>query len=116
MKKRDVTVISIEGETALVEYGGERGYIPLDKIEDGQADSETLEMAAPYGVPWDKLLDPGKGFGKVIAAELRKRGIWTEADARNNHKVVQSILGSLLGLQLGAFYKKLNEYGRGLRS
>lgn len=115
MKKYDVKVISTMGDTVLVEWDDgipQRGYLPLEAVQGEQVEAETLDMAAPYGVPWDKLLDPGKGFGKVFAAELRKAGIWTAADARKNGKVIQSVTAKLLGLSLGGVYKRLNEYLR----
>jgi hypothetical protein len=76
-KRISVRVVGIQGESALVEWDGRRGYVPQRAIKDGTVTPTTLKKAIPYGVPWDELAEG-------LAARMYSAGIWTKKDLAQN--------------------------------
>jgi hypothetical protein len=77
-----VRQVARSGVNVLVEWADgddlRRATIPARKVKDGQAEAATLEAGFPYGAPWEEA-----GFTVSpadVARELRRRGVWTEAD------------------------------------
>jgi hypothetical protein len=101
-----VKVVKVDGKAALVEWleKGElaRGVVPVGEVHDGTCGADTLDAAAPYGVPWVKLLDAEemKTTPTALEAELHKRGIWTTEDIEKNFSHAQAALMAALGLDI----------------
>lgn len=89
-----VTVLGTEGGSALVEWVEEgqahRAYIPVEKVKDGTASKTTLSRGVLYGLPWEKV--KLAATADALAAELRRRGIWTGEDLRTN---INAAIGAL---------------------
>jgi len=83
-KRVAVRVIAQKGESALVEWDGKRGYVPLSVVKEGTVSPTALSKAVPYGVPWESL-------DKALATELRAAGIWTKEDLSRNQNVAWHI-------------------------
>jgi len=78
-----VKVIKTKGKSTLVEYGFERRFVPSSSVGGGAVLSTDWEAGIPYGIPWEKL--PPLPLTE-LAAQLRKRGIWTAEDLRTNQQ------------------------------
>lgn len=83
-KRIAVRVIAQRGESALVEWDGKRGYVPLSAIKDMTVSPTALGKAIPYGVPWERL-------DEALATELRAAGIWTKEDLSHNQNLAWHI-------------------------
>lgn len=72
--------IKIEGQSKLVESVDYRRYVlPVD--------SDNLDMAIPYGLPWEELVNH-----PAIPGKLRQAGIYTYQDLVEKH---QQALGAI---------------------
>lgn len=106
-----VRVVKVLGDAAIVEWdadGLRRCVIPASMAAP-EMDAETLELGAPYGLPWETLVTLSatpEGF----AAALRANGIWTLEDVRNNQKAVYGVIQAAYGLDLAALIQAANGY------
>lgn len=102
-----VKVISRHGKSLLVEWVDgngryRRGYVPKTAVVDNVADPSVLAMAVPYGVDWDDCIEPVIApSAAAIANELRRNGIYTLEDARNNGGTAVAALMRVYGIGLG---------------
>lgn len=100
-------VIERKGASELVEWLDadgryQRAYVPKGTVTSGMADSDILDMGIPYGVDWATALpslEPPSP--QAVANELRRHGIWTLADARNNGALAVSALMRVFNVGLG---------------
>ena len=88
------------------------GYIPTETIEKDGAEGEVLEMAIPYGVPWEALELPNltvKGK-EMLCSELHRLGIWTAEDLRKKTVAVLGAINNVSGLSLAALLNFAKNY------
>jgi len=93
-----VRVLRQEGQGALVEWRDadgdfHRGFVPAGAASEGACDSADLEAALDYGARWEELVDTSGFTPERLAAELRRRGVWTAKDAEERPgQVVKAIV------------------------
>ena len=75
-----VKVIGTKGASSLVEWEGQRGYVPASSVKDGMVSPATLKRSVPYGVPWDDLAEG-------LAVRMRSVGIWTTENLAHNARL-----------------------------
>ncbi len=101
-----VRIVSISGQSALVEFQGEisleRRYVPVNQLDRRDGDAalcrqDTLDLGIVYGIPWADKLDLSILTPAYLQAELRRRGVWTEGDLRLHDNVVTRIAVNSLG-------------------
>lgn len=93
-KRTAVRVVGVKGDSALVEWGGRRGYVPVGAVKDDTVSAVILKRAIPYGVPWDDLAEG-------LAAAMHAVGIWTKGDLGRNARLGFETARPF-GLSLGA--------------
>ena len=114
----DVTVVSQEGEGALVQWmkpDGKhvaRGFVAVADIEDGKCDKAALKAAHPYGVPWGKLIDLTKITPEGVEDELHRRQIWTVSDIEKNAMGAEQALLAAARLSIGDLHNRGSKYER----
>ena len=114
VKKITVSVIRIQGESALVEWVVDgiirRAYIPRDSISiDKKVEEDILSEGAPYGASWEKVKIP-EITADELAQALRRSGIWTVDDLRKNPNLALSAIQSIYRVGLAA----LNEFAKSI--
>ena len=95
--KTQVIEVSSKGSSSLIEWLDEKGNVGRASVpssilihEDGSTFVEDPDKGAPYGEAWEELVRAK--LGPVgIADLLRKNGIWTYEDFRNNTAIVSSV-------------------------
>ena len=102
----NVTVIQVQQQASLVEYiadgSSRRAIVPTDcvRITDGKKEGwvsdEEIEMAIPYGVPFDELVLTVSGL--LLAEELHNSGVWTTSDIEANPDMVINAIRAVLRL------------------
>ena len=110
-----VTPVEVKGESALVQWldgdGLKRGYVPVAEIEDdGRVEKSTLDAAIPYGVPWGELLETVELRPEVLAAELKKQGLWASRDIEDSPRHAARALQAALGFWVGDLHRVAREY------
>ena len=117
----DVTVVTQEGEGALVQWmkpDGKnvvRGFVAVADVKDGKCDKAVLKAAHSYGVPWAKLLvlDPiVEIVPERVEDELHRRQIWTVADIEGNTMGAQHALLTVAKLSIGDLHNRGSKYER----
>lgn len=95
--KVQVREVSSKGVSSLIEWSDDdgnfsRSVVPLSQLiyEDGLVFVNNPDNGAPYGEDWESLVRAKVG-PKGIASLLRKAGIWTYDDFRNNTAVVNGV-------------------------
>jgi hypothetical protein len=105
-------VVHIAGESALVEWQAEgklrRCVLPVG-LAGAEIDAETLELGAPYGLPWEEIVTL-QATPEALAENLRRAGIWTLADMARNGKAVFGALQATYGVDLAALIQAANGY------
>ena len=108
-----VRVIRQRGQAALVEWvdseGAHRATIPAGAIHKGHVAKDELEYGIPYGVPWEELIAL-IATPTTIAAELRRRGIWTKGDLFSQPNVAVSAIQASYGFDLAALIKAARQH------
>lgn len=98
-----IRVIEHRGAAALVEWqtgdGAQRAYVPVTEITENAISEQVALQGITYGMPWE-LLPLGVAGPELVAAELRRRGIWTAADVRQNVAAVRAALSSVYAQDL----------------
>lgn len=70
-----------------------QGWIPSDALDkDWEVDERVLTKAAPYGLPFEKILPKIVIDPKELATSLRSLGIWTAADVLRNPKALSEAI------------------------
>lgn len=113
--QRAVKVVGDSGQAVTVEWlaGQEirRATVPRGSIVDGAVDEDTLELGIPYGLPWEELcvlrVTPER-----IAANLRRRGIWTAADLRKDPNGALTAIRDAYGVDLAALRIAAEQYDK----
>jgi len=108
-----VSVIRQRGQAALVEWvdseGAHRATIPASAIHKGHASQDELEYGIPYGAPWEDLIALA-ATPDTIAAELRRRGIWTKEDLFSQPNVAVGAIQAAYGFDLAALIKAARQH------
>ena len=109
----EVKVISVQGESALVEWldgeGLHRVHVPLRLVAaDGHVSARTLGRGIPYGVEWEQVEVAPVEAG-ALAQALREAGIWTQQDLSRNQRMVLGILQSLYRVDLASLNRLAKE-------
>lgn len=99
------------GPTVLVELEdeeyGQQYLIPSEAVVDGYCSSDDLEMAIPYGVAWDEVIEITLTPEEVCTA-LRKKGIYTKEDFNNRYLTVQNVALKLVMADIIKAFKELD--------
>lgn len=98
----EVKVISQDGKSVLVEWMDngrlKRGVLPASEVRRGKYTTKrALNMAAPYGMPWEELVQL-KATSEQLAENLRRRGIWNLEDMRKKMNEVQTAIMQTYGV------------------
>jgi len=82
-----VRQIRAKGKSVLVEWLDKgdfrRAYVPPDAIKEDRINEELLEAAPQEGLDWRNYVTV-TATPEKIERQLKRRGIWTEADLRAN--------------------------------
>lgn len=107
--KVQVREVSNKGSSSLIEWTDEDGNInraslPSTQLknEDGEVFVDNPDSGAPYGEDWESLVRAKLG-PKGIASLLRKAGIWTYEDFRNNTAAVNGVFKEACGINYSHF-------------
>jgi hypothetical protein len=77
------------------------------------ADCDDFDFGPAYGVPWVELIEDKlperKDMARLIAANLRKRGIWTREDFRNNPQAALVAIQDAYGVSMGVLGRIVNK-------
>lgn len=124
-KKTRRTLVSVviiehpaESESMLVQWvipktnRHARGYVPVDKVEDGKCDAKVLEAAQPYGVPWGKLFDTTHITPERIELELHRRNIWTVDDLEQRTRLALGAITAVAGPIIGVLHQRGKDHER----
>ena len=92
-----VKVIAQKDKSVLVEYVTDgnvvRCYVPAGEVENSKASKDALAAGIPHGVAWEDCAPSlPKKMAEQVAANLRRRGIFTGYDVEHNPKAVSSAL------------------------
>lgn len=103
-------VIAQHGQSKLVEYEDAMGrlqrcYVPADV----EPTAEILDQGIPYGVPWERLVDPISA--EQLADALRRAGIWTLADLRAHSQQALHAIWGVIGLTVSTLKRKAKDWG-----
>lgn len=88
----------------------QRAWVTGEMIESIEGDSVFVndpERGIPHGVEWHRYIELSAS-AIDLGRELRKRGIWTTADLRENLEVVRGCLQIVYGVDL-AFLLNLSK-------
>lgn len=104
--------------TALVEWldgeGYHRGTIPEEVIQNSSVVEGVLDMAIPYGINWEYVLDGviGNVTPQSMAQALYKAGIWTVDDIRTRSEAAQGAIKSAYGADIQVIFRAAFEYAK----
>ena len=110
------TVRTIGGKKSIVVEYVEKGELkrttlPIESVNGGKVDAETLGMGVPYGIDWSGLkFEPITG--DQLAEELHKNGIWTREDVQRNPGAVQGAFQKIVGLSMSKIYQVANGHNK----
>ena len=95
-------VVFRDGQSAVVEWvdNGKlfRGILPASSIRANNEVYKTeLRRAAPYGVAWEEVVTL-QATSELLAANLRKRGIWTMHDLVEDPDLTQGAIMETYGV------------------
>lgn len=95
-----VKVIEATDKASLVEWhdagGAHRVTVPTNKVVNGGVDDDVLQAGIPYGVPWEVVVNLSGLTPETVAAELRRRGIWTRKDMERGVNEARAALTELI--------------------
>lgn len=102
-KMVQIKIVSHKGHSALVEYdgGNKRAYVPLDKLDGNKIVQDELDKGIIYGLELERLITVSGG-PEAIAAELRRRGVWTYEDLCQKPHAVHKAFLTFYGKDLAA--------------
>lgn len=117
MTDHEVKVIRKKGQAAVIEVEFEDGsdwvIVPSPSLHESggktYVSEDEVELAIPYGIPWESLISNFTVRGEVIAKELKKNGIRTKEDFATKPNEVRGALFATLGpmlRQLSAIARK----------
>ncbi len=90
-----------------------RGWIPYQELGPNlEVREEVLERAAPYGLPFERILPEVRIAPNELADALRRNGIWTFEDVmKNPNDVARSLLACMgwSASQLQTFVREFND-------
>lgn len=97
-----VTILRQSAQSALVEYtddtGPHRVTVPASALHDNGVDEAELALGIEHGAPWEALLRL-RVTPETVAAELRRRGIWTLEDLLSKPQEAKGAILALVGNQ-----------------
>lgn len=105
VRKISVRLVSMHGNTALVEWedhGLHRVTIPVSEVIEEKVSEDVISAGIPYGIAWEKAVNPEQVTAKQIADALRVAGIWTKEDLFNQPNVAIGVIQAVLGVHLGS--------------
>jgi len=119
MTDYEVNVIRKKGQAAVVEVEFEDGsdwvVVPSHSLDESggktYVSEEEIELAIPYGIPWDSLISNVTIRGEVIAKELKKMGIRTKEDFNSKPNEVRGALFATLAPILRQLSAIAREHG-----
>jgi hypothetical protein len=97
-----VNPIRQSAQSILVEYsdhaGPHRVTVPSSALADSAVNDAELALGIEYGEPWETLLKL-RVTPEHIAAELRRRNIWTYEDLMSAPDVAKGAIAAVVGSQ-----------------
>jgi len=107
-----VKIIKRQGQAALVEWTDDgvtrRSTVPSAVIQKRRVPTAELKRGIPYGEPWEDLIEL-HATPETLAAELRRRGIWTVEDLQENAEVARGAILSAYGCELAHLLRAVKE-------
>jgi len=107
-----VKIIQRQGQAALVEWIDDgvtrRSTVPSAVIQKRRVPTAELKRGIPYGEPWEELIEL-KATPEILAAELRRRGIWTVEDLQANPEIARGAIMDAYGCELGHLMRAVKE-------
>ena len=105
-----VTVIQQDDNSTLIEYRDVndapcRVYVPTGKVRGDIVSRETVDMGAPFGLPFEVEIQAI--LPKEIVAALHAAGIWTFADLQKHDRALIRIGTNLIGRAVWDAARKL---------
>jgi len=107
-----VKVVQKKGQAALVEWldadGTHRATIPAKAIKGNLVAKDELDYGIPYGEPWEEMIEVST-TPEVIAAELRRCGIWTREDLEVRPNQALGAIQAAYGIGLTALLRAVRQ-------
>ena len=107
-----VKIVQRQGQAALVEWTDNgvtrRSTVPASVVEKGRVPTAELRRGIPYGEPWEDLIEL-HATPATLAAELRRRGIWTVDDLQANAEVARGAIMDAYGCELAHLLRAVKE-------
>lgn len=97
-------LIKTKGRIAVVEHGGDRRIVPIEEKDN----PEAFEAGMPWGIPWEAV--ELSASSQDLAAELRRRGIWSIEDLRQNPKGAMGALQATYGVDVAMLFQFAAKY------
>ena len=85
-----------------------RSTVPSAVIQKRRVPTAELKRGIPYGEPWEDLIEL-HATPETLAAELRRRGIWTVEDLQENAEVARGAILSAYGCELAHLLRAVKE-------
>ena len=102
--------VKTSGKAALVEWEEDgtlqRAWVPRELAES----QEEAALGIPYGVPWGEIIQLQPVDSAQLETLLRKRGIWTAADAQRHPQAIVGALIELVGVDMAAVIAAARHY------
>lgn len=114
-----VKIVKNQGDMTLVQWGSgaenvpTRAWVRTEDIVDGEV--EHPERGVPYGMDLSRTLVLQPITAKDIVRELRKLGIWTLDDLRQNPSMVGNAISASYGVNIASVFEAANRYEETLR-
>ncbi len=113
-----VRVVEDIGVSLLVEWSEpsgllKRGYVPQECVVNDAAELSDLEAAAPYGVPWEQVLNVSDFTALRVAVELRRSGFWTRAQVEKDPGHAMRAVLRALPLNVSVLRRAAKQYDEG---
>lgn len=111
-----VTVVRDSGRgNKLVQWNDgkslRRAWVPTHLISpDLEVSFKVLNEGAPYGLPFDQIVESVSISADDVAEALHRRGIWTEEDVMRNPETVSKALIAAMGLSVSSFQNSIREF------
>lgn len=111
-----VTVVRDSGRgSKLVTWtdGGHprRSWVPTHLISpDLEVSLKVLQESAPYGLPFDQIIESVTITADAFADALHRRNIWTQEDVIKNPDAVSKALIAAAGLSVSSLQTSIREF------
>jgi len=93
----EVSIIASKGLSSLIQFvDGDkqtrRAFVPVKSVVDNKCPEKTIAASVPYGMEWEKFIQPVTISPQTIADALRSGGFWDFHDIEDDPGRAQSII------------------------